>query len=268
MIADFFGYQFIQNALIAGSFVAVICGVLGVFLVSKRMSLIGDGLSHTALAGIAIGLFIGKSPLLVTLSVVMLASILILKLTEKAKVYGDSAIGILSAGAISIALILASLAKGFNTDLFYYLFGNILAVSKQEVIISVALSLIILLLIFIFYKQIIATTIDEEHAQTLGINSSAINTLIVMMTACAVVLGIKTAGIMLVSAMIIIPPASAMQIAKNIKQTIFFAGLFGVLSLVIGVLVSFVLDLPASASIIAINIIIFISTLCSKNIKK
>lgn len=268
MIADFLTYQFIKNALISGSFVALICAILGVFLVSRRMSLIGDGLSHTALAGIAIGLFIGKSPILITLPVVMLASVLILKLTEKTKIYGDSAIGILSAFAISVALILASLARGFNTDLFYYLFGNILAVSKQEVILSIVLSIAVIITIFIFYRQIIATTLDTEHAETLGINTSAINTLIVMMTAVAVVLGIKIAGIMLVSAMIIIPPASAMQIAKNIKQTVLLSALFGVISLIIGVFVSFVLDLPTSASIIMINILIFVLTLCLKITKK
>jgi len=266
-MVNFLQYGFIQNAMLSGGFVAIVCAILGVFLISRRMSLIGDGLSHISLLGIAIGLLLNKNPLLITLPVVILASLLILKLTEKAKIYGDSAIGILSAAAISMALVLASIADGFNVDLFNFLFGNILAVSRQEVLVSFIFSALLIFIVFKFYRQIVATTIDQDYAKTLGINVKLINNLLVIMTSCAVVLALKTAGIMLVSAMIIIPSAGAMQIARNIKQTLFFAAAFGAISVILGIILSFFFNLPASAAIILINLLILAITFIIKSSK-
>ena len=175
---NFLQYSFIQKAFFAGAFVAITCSALGLFLVLKKMSLIGDGLSHVSFGAIALALFLGFYPFYMAIPVVMLASLLILKISEKAKVYGDAAIGIVSAIGIAGGVILASVSKGFNVDLFSYLFGNILAISNIEVILSVILSLIVLLIIYFFYWDLFSATFDEEYAKTTGVKTNSINTII------------------------------------------------------------------------------------------
>jgi len=179
-ILTFLQYSFIQKAFFAGSFVAIVCSTLGLFLVLKKMSLIGDGLSHVSFGAIALGLFLGIYPFYVAIPVVMIASILILKISEKIKAYGDAAIGIISSLGIAGGVILASASKGFNVDLFSYLFGNILAISATEVILSVALSFVVLTVIYFFYWDLFSATFDEEYAKTTGVKTNFINTLLTL----------------------------------------------------------------------------------------
>jgi zinc transport system permease protein len=246
-------YSFIQKAFIAGAFVAVVCSILGVFLVLRRMSLIGDGLSHVSFGAIALGLFFGIYPFYIAIPLVMLASIFILKINEKAKVYGDAAIGIVSSVGIAGGVMLASLSKGFNVDLFSYLFGNILAISDAEVIISVCLSGLVLLVIYFFYWDLFSATFDEEYAKTNGIKTNFLNTLLALLTSITVVLSVKTVGVMLVSALLIIPAVTALQIAKTFKGTLIITAVISLSSVLIGILLSFVLDLPAGATIVLVN---------------
>ena len=147
----FLSYGFVQRALLAGIFIAMVCSILGVFLVLRRLSLIGDGLAHVTFGSIAVGLFFHTAPLYLAIPLVMLSSLGILKLTDKSHMYGDTAIGIVSAVGIAIGVLLISVSRGFNADLFGYLFGNILAISRQEVIVSVLLSVAVVLVIFFFY---------------------------------------------------------------------------------------------------------------------
>jgi len=173
-LIQFLQYGFVQKAFLAGIFIAITCAGLGMFLVFRRMSLIGDGLSHLSFGAIALGLFLGFYPFYVALPVVILGSMLILYITKKAKVYGDSAIGIVSSLGIAMGVIFASLSSGFNVDLFSYLFGNILAISNMEVIISISLSLIVLVIIYLFYWDLFSATFDEEYARTTGIKTDFI----------------------------------------------------------------------------------------------
>ena len=256
-IINFLQYSFVQRAFLAGSFVAITCAALGMFLVLRKMSLIGDGLSHVSFGAIALGLVFGSSPSYVAVPVVLLGSILILKISEKAKVYGDAAIGIVSAVGIAGGVILASITKGFNVDLFSYLFGNILAISRAEVIFSIILSLIVLVLLSIFYWDLFSATFDEEYARTTGIKTNFINVLLVMMTAITVILSVKMVGVMLVSALLILPAVSALQLSKSLGQSIFFAIIFSVLSVFFGIALSFFLDLPTGATIVLFNVFIF-----------
>jgi len=261
-------YSFIQKAFISGSFVAITCSSLGLFLVLRKMSLIGDGLSHVSFGAIALGLFFGLYPLYVAIPVVILSSILILKISEKARIYGDAAIGIVSAVGIASGIILASVSRGFNVDLFSYLFGNILAISNNEAILSIILSLIVLLVIYFFYWDLFSATFDEEYAKTTGIKTNFINTLLTILTAITVVLSIKIVGIMLVSALLILPAVTALQISKKFKTTLFLGGIISLISVILGITVSYILDLPPGATIVMLNAIFFALALTYKKITK
>lgn len=256
-ILNFLQYSFIQKAFFAGSFVAIICSTLGLFLVLRKMSLIGDGLSHVSFGAIALGLFFGVYPYYIAIPLVMVSSLLILKISEKAKIYGDAAIGIVSAIGIAGGVILASISNGFNVDLFSYLFGNILAISNIELILLIILSLTVLTTIYFFYWDLFSATFDEEYAKTTGIKINFINTLLSLLTALCVVLSIKVVGIMLVSALLILPSVTALQISKGFKEAMFIGGIISVISVFLGIGFSFFFDLPTGATIIMINAIFF-----------
>jgi len=256
---DFLSHGFIQRALIAGSFIAILCSTLGVFLVLRRLSLIGDGLAHVTFGSVAVGLLLRTSPFYIAVPIVMLAGLGILKLTEKARLYGDAAIGIVSSIGIATGVILASIAGGFNVDLFSYLFGNILAISRTEVIISLSLSLILIAIVILYYEELLTITFNEESAKTTGKKTSHINNILVLLIALTVVLAMKVVGIMLISALLILPPVTALQISRSFKATIIISALSGILSVISGIFVSFALNLPAGATIVIINFVFFIA---------
>jgi zinc transport system permease protein len=256
-LLDFLRYEFIQRAYLAGSFVSVLCAVLGLFLVLRKLSLIGDGLSHVSFGAIALGLFLGFYPFYVAIPLVMMASYLVLKLTEKARIYGDAAIGIVSSVSIAGGVILASLSKGFNVDLFSYLFGNILAISKREVFLSVGLSVVILLIIIFLYNDLFSITFDEQFARVTGIKTKRINVALIFLTAITIVLAVKVVGIMLISAMLILPASTALQMAKGFKAAMITAASIAVFSVLAGITVSFYADLPTGAMVVIINFLLF-----------
>jgi len=265
-ITQILQYSFIQRAFISGSFVAIACATLGIFLVLRKMSLIGDGLSHVSFGAIALGLFFGFYPFYVAVPLVVLASIVILKISEKARVYGDAAIGIVSAVGISGGVILASLSKGFNIDLFSYLFGNILAISASETVLSVILSFIVVSAVAYFYWDLFSATFDEEYAKTTGVKTNFINIILTVLTAITVVLSVKVVGIMLVSALLILPAVSALQVSKNFKTALILGGLFALLSVLLGIIISYILDLPAGATVVMINALFFALAFAYKKI--
>jgi zinc transport system permease protein len=264
----FLSYGFIQRAYLAGSFIAVLCAILGLFLVLRNLSLIGDGLSHVSFGAIALGLFWGFYPFYVAIPVVILASYLVLKLTEKARIYGDAAIGIVSSVGIAGGVILASLSKGFNVDLFSYLFGNILAISNQEVFLSVGLSAVVLLVIIFLYNDLFATAFDEHFAKVAGIKTGRINVVLMFLTAVTVVLAIKVVGILLVSAMLILPAVAALQIAKGFKAAMITAAIVAIFAVLAGITISFYADLPAGATVVMINFLLFVLFLSVKKIHR
>jgi zinc transport system permease protein len=265
-IIHFLHYSFIQKAFLAGSFIAVLCSTLGIFLVLKKMSLIGDGLSHVSFGAIALGLFCGVYPIYLAVPVVVLGSLLIIKITEKAKVFGDAAIGIVSAVGIAGGVILASLSRGFNVDLFSYLFGNILAINNTEVVLSIVLSAAVFALIYFFYHDLFSVTFDEEYAKTTGIKAGAMNSLLAMLTAVTVVLSVKVVGVMLVSALLILPAVSALQVAKSFKTAIVIGAVVALLSVLSGIVVSFFFDLPAGATIVMVNVMFFLIALALRKL--
>ncbi|HAM50241.1 MAG TPA: ABC transporter [Nitrospiraceae bacterium] len=260
-IGEFFGYGFIQRALLAGSCIALLCSLLGVLLVLRRLSLIGDGLAHVTFGSVALGLLLRLHPLSISIPVVMASSLGILKLTEKARLFGDAAIGIVSAVGIACGIILASVAGGFNVDLFSYLFGNILSISSGEVLTAMVVSSLAVVIIICFYNDLLSVSFDEEFAKTSGIDTSRINTILVLLTAVTVSLAMKVVGIMLTSALLILPAVTSLQIAKGFKHTMVLALVIAVISVVCGICISFLLNLPAGATVVLVNFLFFLGAL-------
>jgi zinc transport system permease protein len=267
---DFLSYGFIQRALITGFFIALLCSFLGFFLVLKRLSLIGDGLAHVTFGSVAVALFLKTFALYVSIPLVMMSALGILRLIEKAKLHGDAAIGIVSSLGIALGVLLASLAGGFNIDLFSYLFGNILAISQEEMIFSILLSGVVLLLIIFFYHDLVSITFDEESARATGIKTRRMNTILFLLTAVTVVLTMKAVGILLTSALLILPAVTSLQVSKGFKASLLISSLVGVLSVIGGIFVSFGLNFPTGATIVILNFVIFmlVFVLRKQNIKK
>lgn len=257
-----------QRAVIAGSFIAALCAILGVFLVLRRLSLIGDGLSHVTFGALALGLFFNVTPVYIALPLVVLSSLGIMKLTEAQRVYGDAAIGIVSALGIAIGILLVSITRGFNIDLFSYLFGNILAITKAEVWLSIGLATIVIMLVGFYYYDLVAITFDEECAQAEGINTKAVNKMLVVLTAITVVLAMKVVGIMLVSALLILPTVTALQVAKGFRMTMLVAVIVAVVSVWTGIIFSFFLDWPSGATIVLVSLVLFAGFFLYRTIRK
>jgi zinc transport system permease protein len=250
-------YGFIQRALLAGIFIALSCSSLGVFLVLRRYSLIGDGLAHVAFGTIGLGLLLQTHPLYLSAPLVMLASLWISYLAERAKIHGDAAIGMVSALGVSTGVMLASVGRGFNVDLFSYLFGNILAISRGEVYLSVGLSLVVLSVVVLFLHDLFALTFEEEYARVLGIKTRRVVQLLTLCTALTVVLGIRVVGTMLVSSLIVFPAVTALQVARGFKAALVVAALASVGSVIAGIVVSFLLNLPTGATVVYVNFVFF-----------
>jgi len=257
LIIEAVQFDFMLKALLVGSLIAVCCSFLGIFLVLKKYSMIGDGLAHVSFATIAIALLLSASPLLVSIPLVIMASFLILKLNEKADLHGDAAIGLVSSFAVAVGVLISSVAKGFNVDLFSYLFGSILVISNLDVILSVALSMAVIFMIFFYYNSLFAITYDEEYGKVIGLNTKTLNYLISVLTSITIVLGIRIVGTMLISSMIIFPTVTALQISRGFKSTIFISSLISITTVVIGVFLSYIMNLPTGATIVLLNGICF-----------
>lgn len=266
---DIFHYGFIQRAMIAGVLIAAISALLGMFLVLRRFSLIGDGLAHTTFGSVAVVLLIGISPLYVTLAalpLVMIASLAIFKLTSSRKINADAAIGIVSSLGIAAGIIFASLSGGFNVDLLSYLFGNILTVNNTELFLSFIVFLIVVAMVISFYDDLFAVTFDQELAQSMGVNTRRINVILFLLTAIAAVLAMKVAGIMLVSALLIVPALTALQLSVSFRATMIAAVAFSILAVVCGIVFAFLLNLPAGATIVLLNIFFLLLVFVAKKL--
>ena len=266
-IFEYLQYGFIQRALLCGSFIALLCSTLGVLLVLRRFSLIGDGLAHVTFGSVALGLFLRVYPLYISLPVVMLSSLGILRLTQRARLYGDAAIGIVSSVGIAGGVLLASVAGGFNVDLFSYLFGNILAIGKEELYLSIALSIAVLAVIVLYFQEIFSMTFDEEFARVSGIATERLNTLLVLLTAITVVLSMNVVGIMLISALLILPAVTALQLARGFRTAMLISASAALASVVGGIFISLALNLPTGATIVLTNFVLFLVAFAIRNLR-
>ena len=258
LLFEILHYPFIQRAIISGVFIGCCCAFLGVFLVLRRFSLIGDGLAHVSLAAVGLGLLLNTQPLWVAIPLVMAASLWILWLTDKADVYADAAIGLVSAVSVAIGITLASVGKGFNVDLFSFLFGNILAISLPEVILSVILSVVVIGTVILLYHELFAIAFEEEYARVLGIPVERINQILILCTALTVSLGIRVVGTMLISSLIIFPAVTALQIARGFRLAMLLAAAISTIAVLAGVFLSCLLNLPTGATIVLVNFAFFV----------
>jgi zinc transport system permease protein len=246
-------YAFMQRALLAGIGISVPCAILGVFLVLRRDAMIGHGLAHVTFGGVALGLLLSVAPLLVTLAVSVVSALGILKLKEKAGLYGDTAIGIVSSLGMALGILLVSLAGSFNVDLFGYLFGNVLAIDPEEVWLSLLLAAGVLATTVLFYQEFFFLTFDPESARTSGIRVRRLESLMAVLAAVTIVLGMKVVGILLVSSLLVLPAAASLQVARSFKQALLLAALLAGGSTVGGLAASYYLDWPPSGTIVSLS---------------
>lgn len=258
MLPDIFQYGFIIRGLEAGIIVAIIAPLIGIFLVLRRYSLIADTLSHVSLAGIAIGLLLEISPALMALVAAVAASLGIERLRTSKRVYGESALALFLSGSLALAVVILSLAHGFNANLFGYLFGSIVTVATKDVLVISILAVVVILILGIFYKPLVYVTFDEEAAKVSGVPTRLINIILIVLAALTVSLAIPIVGVLLISALIVIPVVTALQLKKSFTQTIIYAEAVSLFSVVSGIFVSFYFNLSTGGAIVLIMLAIFV----------
>ncbi|MFH2021058.1 MAG: metal ABC transporter permease [archaeon] len=251
-----FQFAFMQRAFIAGILIALLCAIIGLFIVLRRMALLGDGLAHISFGGIAAGMLFGFYPLLSALVFSVLGAFGIQKL-KKMKVYSDSAIAIFFSFGLALGILLISFARGFNADLFSYLFGSILAVNVTDILLIGAVGVAVLIVIYLFYKELFYITFDESSAKASGLPVEKLDTLLVVLTAVIVVLSMRIVGILLVSSLIVIPASTALMLSKSFKQTMAISAIVAIVSVIIGLLAAYYLNLAAGAAIVMVLIALF-----------
>jgi len=238
MIFEMLSYPFVVRALVGGILVSLCCALLGVSLVLKRYSMIGDGLSHVSFGALSIAVAAGWSPLKGYIPLVRLAMI--------------------SASSLAIGIIVTSLTTGMTTDVSSYMFGSILAMSREDVILSAVLSIIVLCLFVFCYNKLFAVTFDENFAKATGVNVELYNVLIAVLTAVTIVLGMRMMGAMLISSLIIFPALTSMRIFKSFRGVVICSGVLAVVCFLMGIIFSYGFSTPAGASVVLVNLAAFI----------
>ena len=258
VFSEMFSYAFVARAVIVGLLVALCAALLGVSLVLKRYSMIGDGLSHVGFGALAIATAMNWAPLTVAIPIVIAAAVLLLRLSENSKIKGDAAIGMISTGALAIGVIAISVTTGMNTDVYNYMFGSILSLNKSDVRLSIILSIVVLTLFVFFYSKLFAVTFDETFSRAVGTRAGAYNMLLAVLTAITVVLGMRMMGAMLISALIIFPTLTAMRVCKRYKTVIICSAAVSLVCFFVGMALSYRYSLPTGASVVAVNIAAFL----------
>lgn len=253
-VIEMFSYPFMVRAFIVGALVALCSSLLGVSLVLKRYSMIGDGLSHVGFGALAVAAALNAAPLAVAIPVVIVAAVLLLRIRGNSRIKGDAAIALISTSSLAVGVMVISMTTGMNTDVYNYMFGSILAMSAGDVRLSVALAVIVLALYVFFYHKIFAITFDETFAQATGVKADLYNTLIAILTAVTIVLGMRMMGALLISSLIIFPALTSMRVCRTFKSVIINSAVISVVCLVIGITVSYVWATPAGASVVMANI--------------
>ncbi|KGG80713.1 metal ABC transporter permease [Caloranaerobacter azorensis H53214] len=263
---DLLQYGFMQRALIAGIIIGILCPLIGIFVVLRRMSLIGDSLAHVALSGVAAGLLAGVYPLSTALLFSVSAALAIEKLRKSYEDFAELAIAIILSLGISIAVVLISFAKSLNVDLMSYLFGSIITVSKTDVYMVIGLGLVIVIFVKLFYKELLFITFDEEAAKIAGIPVKTINFLFIVLVAMTITVSMRIVGILLVSSMMVMPVATSLQIARSFKQAIFLSVIFAEISVVLGIFISYYLEIASGGTIVLFSVLMLILTIVLKNL--
>lgn len=250
-----FTYPFMVRALVVGILISLCAALLGVTLVLKRYSMIGDGLSHVGFGALAVAAVCNAAPLAVAIPVVVISAFFLLRISESSKIKGDSAIAVISTSALAAGVMVLSLGDGVNTDIYNYMFGSIYAMSGEDMVWSIALSAIVLVLFVLLYHRIFAVTFDESFARAAGLRAGAYNMVIAALTAVTIVLGMRMMGAMLISALIIFPALTSMRVFKTFRQVVISSAAVAVVCFFVGITVSYLLDLPGGASVVLTHLV-------------
>lgn len=272
MISSILHYDFLQNAFLSGMIIGVIAPLLGVFIVVRRLSVIADALSHVTLAGIAGSLYLSQTfsalallnPIYLGILSAVGGSMVIERLRRLYKHFEELAIPIIMSAGLGVSAIFISLAQGFSTDLFSYLFGSVSAVSRQDLWVVLSIAILVVVFVYFFYKELFVLSFDEEYAKASGLPAKWIHFLFMIVTALVIAASMRIVGILLVSSLITLPVAASLRIAKGFKQTIFYAILFGELAVMIGLISAFYLNLAPGGTIVVTSIIILLFVIVGK----
>ncbi len=252
-----FEYGYMWRALLVGVSVSISSATIGSFLVLKKYAMIGHGLSHVAFAAVAIGLVLNQAPLLFSLPLVVLSSIIILKLNHTARLQGDASIALMAAFALALGTVLVSTSGGFNVDVYSYLFGSILTIRQTDVYFAIGFSVAVVAFLLVYFTQLFSMTFDEDFARITDVKVSRLNMVLAILTGVTVVVGIQAIGTLLISALIIFPIIIAMQFNRSFKGTVGIATVVSIASVVSGLLISFVIDFPSGSTIVLLNSLVF-----------
>ena len=256
-VQEIFSYHFMTRAMVVGVLVSLCAALLGVSLVLKRFSMIGDGLSHVGFGALAIATALNLAPLAVSVPVVILAAFLLLRINQSARIKGDAAIALISSGSLAIGVVAVSVSTGMNTDVSNYMFGSILSLNSSDAVLSIILSSAVLLAFILLYPRIFSVTFDESFAKATGTKTEVYNTILAVLTAVTVVVGMRMMGALLISSLIIFPALSAMRLCRSFKSVVLCSGVISVLCFVAGMLASYAFELPSGASVVIANIVVF-----------
>ena len=255
LLLEMFTYPFIVRAFAAGVLLSLCAALLGVPLVLKRYSMIGDGLSHVSFGALSVALACGWAPLPVSIPVVIVAALGLLRMTERSRMGADAAIAVVSASSLAVGVIVTSLTTGMTTDVDSYMFGSILAMTQADVVLSALLCVGVLVLFVLFYHRLFAITFDESFSRATGVKVGLYNTLLSVLTALTIVLGM---GAMLISSLVIFPALSAMRVRKSFRGVVVLAGVLSVLGFCAGLTGSYLLSTPVGASVVVVDLLIFL----------
>jgi zinc transport system permease protein len=265
MSLEILTFSFMHRALISGVAIAILCSVIGLFLVLRRYSLFGDAIAHSSFGGIALGLMAGVYPLWTAYGVSLASALIITKIKKKYDISGDAAIAVLLSSGIAVGLVIIGISGGFTIDIFSFLFGSILLVSVNETILILSLTGIILIVVLLLYRQLLYSTFNEEQAKVSGIPVEKINYLIVFMAGLTVVTSIQLVGVLLISALFVIPNVTAIMYGKGFKPTAILSISFSIFSVVSGILISYIFDITPAGTIVLLSIGLFAGTMGIKS---
>ena len=257
-VFEMFQYDFMLRALVGGLLVSLCAALLGVSLVLKRYSMIGDGLSHVGFGALAIASAANLAPLEFAIPIVVISAFFLLRISENSKIKGDAAIALISTSALAIGITVATVSTGMNTDINSYLFGSILSISDDDVVLCSVLFATVLVMFILFYNKIFAVTFDENFARATGTKAGIYNMIIALLTALTIVVGMKMMGSLLISSLIIFPAITSMRVFKSFRTVIISAAAVSAVSFVIGLMISYLFSTPTGASIVIVNLCVFI----------
>jgi ABC-type Mn2+/Zn2+ transport system permease subunit len=257
MMNELLGFAFMQRALLAGALIGAVCAIIGVYVVLKGLSFIGAGIAHASFGGVALGFVLGINPLTTAIAFCLATAWGIGLVTRKIRVKEDTAIGIFFASTMALGILFIGLMRGYNVDLFGYLFGNILAVSEQDVWITLGLGIGVLVVVGLFFKELMFVTFDAEMAEVTGVPAGRVFFLLISLIALTIVLSIKVVGIVLVSALIVTPAAAAYQLTEDFRRMMALAVIIGVSSAIGGLLLSYPLNTASGSTIVLLATLIF-----------